>query len=149
MGNKQSRAESGFTLVEILAALTIMAIITFSLLPIFPQIITWAKASERQLVSSNLLTKVIEDAQQDGNVKNGILALSPAVCNETFNAYTEVPQTTLDLLPAYEMNGNAYNIKLAICKAPSEVSYDLLRLRVKVLSSDGKELITSHAYIEN
>lgn len=149
MGDKQSRVESGFTLVEILAAITIMAIIIFSLLPIFPQLITWAKASERQLVSSNLLTKVIEDAQKDGDVKNGILALSPVMCNETtFNAYTEVPQATLDLLPAYEMNGNAYNAKLAICKTNANEN-GLLKLRVKLLSTEGKELITSYAYIIN
>lgn len=55
----------GFTLVEVIASIVILGIVVVSLLPFFPQVLGWSKATEDQLVASNLLSQVAYELKND------------------------------------------------------------------------------------
>lgn len=68
----------GFTLVELVASITLLGLIVVTLLPFFPQMLKWSKVTEDQLVTDHLLSKVAYDLKNDtelGVLQNGSLHL--------------------------------------------------------------------------
>ena len=73
------RNEKGFTLVEILAALTILGIVFISFMTIFPQMSNMNERTETKLITMNLAKKELRE------LKNNPGKLSPdnLISNDT------------------------------------------------------------------
>lgn len=109
----------GFTLVEIIASIAILGLVIVVVLPFFPQIMSWTKSTEDQLVASNLLSQVAYDLKNDSNLgtlEEGILAL-----DEEYK---------------YTINEIVYNPKVELTQTDEERALKLFRVHIEILSSD-------------
>lgn len=151
--------ERGFTLVEIIAAITLFGIVVFTLLPIFPQIIKWAGVADKELTGNNLSTKVVDDISHyksdEGSlpiakyiIDEGLITTK---CTPGSSSYMKLPNAVLDQLPEYKIDEQVYDVELAGCIYDGEDINtslpDTYRLQIKVLEPDGKKLAETYMLI--
>ncbi len=105
------------------------------LLPIFPQIMSWSQKTDDQLVASNLLSEVANDAK-DTNVDD-LFGENIIKCE---NGSTEDI-----ILKEYQLNSEIYEAKLNVCK---EKDVNLYRTHIKIFSDDDKLASESYTYIQ-
>ncbi|MYL57949.1 prepilin-type N-terminal cleavage/methylation domain-containing protein [Virgibacillus halodenitrificans] len=125
---------SGFTLIEIIASITILGVVIAALLPIFPQIFSWTKMTEDELSSSNLLGKVAQDIEDEGLVSVEQLPTCPT---------TESLENFAKNTPSKE---GPYSVDVAVCQSEEEVALDLIRAHIQILQG-GKKISESYTYI--
>ncbi|MFD2627889.1 prepilin-type N-terminal cleavage/methylation domain-containing protein [Oceanobacillus kapialis] len=58
----------GFTLIEIIASIALLALVVMLLLPIFPQIFHWTGKTEDELTASNLVGQVAYDLKNNEQI---------------------------------------------------------------------------------
>ena len=121
----------GFTLVEVIASISLLAMATSMLLPIFSQLMAWSLISGEKLDASNAMGKVTYEIQND----HGILDSSPVFLKKCPES------TTID----YSMDIE-YSIRLGLCQSEEEEKLGLVRTKVELFSEEG--LVTeSYTYI--
>lgn len=125
----------GFTLIEVIAAISILAITMSILLPMLPQLLNWENKTKNEIVASNLLPQIVGDIKQIDSVTNFF--------NKEFQ-FCNQPSREDVSFKEYEVNNLTYNTKLNICK---EADVDLFRTHITVLSSDGKKITDSYTYL--
>jgi prepilin-type N-terminal cleavage/methylation domain-containing protein len=125
---------NGFTLIEIIASITLLGTIVAILLPVFPQIISWTQNSDDELVASNLLSQVAYDIK-DIDI-NQSLPLPSCEGNKK-----QLDNSTYR--NANELNEKIYNIELFACK---EEGVNLYRTNIQI-KKDGNILSESYTYI--
>lgn len=152
--------EQGFTLVEIIAAITLFGIVVFSLLPIFPQIIKWAGIADKELTGNNLSTKVVDDIlhyEADAGTSQPIAQyiideeLLTTKCTSSASSYIKLPNAVSEQLPEYKIDDKTYDVELAGCIYDGSdidtILPDTYRLQIKVLEPDGKKLAETYMLI--
>lgn len=128
--------EQGFTLVEVVAAVALFAIIAISLLPIFPQMTKWSLATNDRMNVSYVLPVIIESIQQNVDM------LELPVGDDSYAAtlsHDELPM--LDLNDSLGEPGLDYYITLDV---QSEDVDGLYKAHVKVL--DAEDTLRGDAY---
>lgn len=126
---------SGFTLVEIIASIAILGMVIAVLLPIFPQIMSWSQKTDNQLVASNLLSEVANEAK-DINVVD-LFGENVIRCEDG---------SSEDLfLKDYQLNNEKYEAKFNVCK---EKDVNLYRTHIKIYSTDDRLASESYTYIQ-
>lgn len=128
MYNKNFDNTSGFTLIEIIASIALLALVITLLLPIFPQILQWTNKTENELTASNLIGQVAHDASSGG-------FSTTLKCGEDMEKV---------MSKNYRINEKDYNGIVYICKENEVVLY---RAHLKVYS-DGDLVSESFTYIE-
>ncbi|MGP4108305.1 type II secretion system protein [Virgibacillus sp. L01] len=126
---------SGFTLVEIIASIAILGMVIAVLLPIFPQIMSWSQKTDDELVASNLLSEVANEAK-DINVVDSF-GENVTKCE---NGSTEDV-----ILREYQLNNEKYEAKLNVC---NEKDVNLYRTHIKIFSTDDRLVSESYTYIQ-
>lgn len=122
----------GFTLIEIIASITILGVVIVALLPIFPQIFSWTKMTEDELGSSNLLGQVAED------IREIVIDEQLPICPSAVSLE--------NIAPYPESEGYPYSVDVAVCQSEEEATLGLTRARIQILK-DGKKISESYTYI--
>ncbi|MUV36832.1 hypothetical protein JNUCC1_00636 [Lentibacillus sp. JNUCC-1] len=124
--------ENGFTLIEIITSIALLAMVVAVMLPIFPQIMTWSQQSEDQLTSSNLLGQVMNDVE---NIDLPNVPDCPGA-----RTYGE-----LGSFSTYQVDGRTYTVKLDVCR---ETDVSLNRAKIRIFAPDGKRHSEKYTYIK-
>lgn len=126
---------SGFTLVEIIASIAILGMVIAVLLPVFPQIMSWSQKTDDQLVASNLLSEVANEAE-DINVIDlfgeNVIRCEDGSSEDVF-------------FRDYQLNSEKYEAKFNVCK---EKDVNLYRTHIKIYSTDDRLASESYTYIQ-
>ncbi|WP_430784793.1 type II secretion system protein [Virgibacillus flavescens] len=130
---------SGFTLVELIASLAILSMVIAVFLPIFPQIVSWTKKADDELIASNLLSQVAHDVKELPDMDD--LASSIKGCPDVM----KIKDERLGDVSSYTINNQTYHVKVKICK---ESNVDLYRTNLLIFSSSNKMISESYTYIE-
>ena len=109
----------GFTLVEIIASIAILGLVIVAVLPFFPQIMSWTKSTEDQLVTSNLLSQVAYDLKNDSNL--GTLEEGNLVLAEKYK---------------YTINEIVYIPEVVLSQSDEEQALNLFRAHIEISSSN-------------
>ncbi|MBD1223924.1 type II secretion system protein [Virgibacillus halodenitrificans] len=125
---------SGFTLIEIIAAITILGIVIAVMLPIFPQIFSWSNMTEDELSSSNLLGQVAHDIKEL-NIEQLPSCPSTKSLGE-FGTYKA----------SYELNNTTYTARVGVCQSENESALGLTRANIQIFQG-GKKISESYTYI--
>lgn len=137
---KANVPKNGFTLVEIIASIVLLGIIIVAFLPIFPNMLNWSNAAEKELVESNLTGRVAEEVFEHGMLtvqeKNNLTS-----CNE----YSPIKGYGVE--QKYNKNGVEYSIKLKACKADREFERGLARVHIVVTNKATNRESDSFAFI--
>lgn len=123
----------GFTLIEIIASIALLVMVIGTLLPFFPQIMSWTQTTDDELVASNLLPQVSSE------VKNlDVHAFFDNV--QQCDTY----QGEDVFYKEYTLNGINYKSMLNTCE---EQEPDLYRTKINILTESGKLVSESYTYI--
>lgn len=128
MRNHQKTNESGFTLIEVLVAITILGIVMLAFLPFFPQATERLSVSEQQLQMTHLLSRVAHDVRMQPS------ALDLA-------SVTSTPKTidaATTRLPAYD-----FPVTLTVT---FDAALNLHLVNILITTKDGKYPVTSYVY---
>lgn len=126
--------KNGYTLVELLASITILTLVIGAFIPIFIQITEWTNKSEDNLVGANLLAEVANELK---NNPEAIANQEIASCRDHFSL--------IHPYDSYELNGRKYNVNLQICQ---EELVSLYRTKIEVFSQDNLLIGESYTYIQ-
>lgn len=134
MYNKNFDNNSGFTLIEIIASIALLALVITVLLPIFPQIFQWNGNTYKDLSASNLIGQVAYDLSRDSDVNKELVNYTDKVCKpETVynelneKEFTEYTVDKVDYISKYEIYCNE--------KVGSH-NLNLFRTKIKVYLGD-------------
>ncbi|RYG74970.1 type II secretion system protein [Lentibacillus lipolyticus] len=125
---------NGYTLIEIIASITILGMVVAVFLPILPQIMSWTSKTGDELVTSNLLGQVAYDVKHS-SILSDHTGVIPNCANGTIS---------MDY-PSYLLNDKDYPIQLNVCK---ENDVDLYRTNIQIYAPDNKQISESYTYIK-
>ena len=124
---------NGFTLVEIIASITILGIVVAILLPIFPQIIGWTNKADDQLRGSNLLDQAAFD------IKNSNILTSIDTSN---NCPTMSNSSNLSSSFSYM---DKYYPVISLCK---EHGTELYRTHIEIYDEENNMVSDTYIYLK-
>ncbi|MFC4556687.1 type II secretion system protein [Virgibacillus kekensis] len=121
----------GFTLIEIIASITILGIVVIAFLPIFPQISSWNGKTSDNLTASNLLSEVAEDVKD-------------ITVSELFQGdISDCPEYQPDDVFFSNYLGE-YEARINVC---NEKEVNLYRTKINIYTPDGSLVSESYTYI--
>lgn len=137
--NKYTTAQ-GFTLIEIIASIALLVLVIGTLLPFFPQIMSWTQTADDELVASNLLSQVASD------LKNNTDSIEPIANRSKINGCGPVIDPNL----TYEnINDKDYYVKITLCQDDLEFKLGLYRTHMKILNEKAQIVSESYTYLTN
>ncbi|MFS0673076.1 type II secretion system protein [Ornithinibacillus sp. 179-J 7C1 HS] len=125
-------SSNGFTLVEIIASITILGIVVAILLPIFPQIIGWTSSADNQLRGSNLLDQAAFD------IKNSNILSTLDQSNDCPNM-----SNPINLSDTFTYMDNYYPV-ISLCK---ETGTNLYQTHIEIYDEENKMLSDTYIYL--
>ncbi|MFB5282220.1 prepilin-type N-terminal cleavage/methylation domain-containing protein [Peribacillus sp. Hz7] len=130
---------NGFTLIEVLASITILGIVLTVFLSFFSNSMTFSVKAEDKLTAINLAEKELHD------LTNSIEAYCKTKnCEEPNN----IPEDTYTRSPI-ELNNKTYlSTMTPLSQNTEESSLGLLPISITIHSEDNKELTTVYGYVE-
>ncbi|RIX54037.1 type II secretion system protein [Paenibacillus nanensis] len=154
-------SESGFTLVEVIAAFAILAIVSLAMTAFFTNAMSYSKGNQDKTVMINLarnalfymekqdfnaIRKYFEDGEQSE------IVCSPASCSEEVKSLVDNPNQLADTLTP-TVNGVTYSIKIAYKEnlldgLDSQMENYLIPILVTVQPSEGSDNAREKAEVE-
>ncbi|WLV24125.1 type II secretion system protein [Aciduricibacillus chroicocephali] len=148
MRYKVNSPENGFTLIEIIASIVLLAVVISVFLSIFPQMITWSKASEKELVSSNLSAKVAHGIYK--GKYSGLAELYKEKPNCSVGYSPVILSTSDNEADSYSkketINGVEYEISMNACLDNEEVGEKLMRVHFAIKNAETGFIMESFAF---
>lgn len=123
---------NGFTLVEVIASISLLAMASAVLLPVFPQMMGWSQMTGEKLEASNAIGKVTYEIQHD-----------TAIVSSAYTSIKKCPQTT----PINYSMDIEYSVRLGLCQSAEEAELGLVRTKIELYSAEGL-VSESYTYIE-
>jgi len=153
--------ENGVTLVEIIASIVLLGLVISILIPIFPQMIRWSNASEKELVGSNLIARVAQDIADD----EGSMLSSESKNLPLQSCYPKMQDTYQKINIAIKentykkdetngkyylkLNGDRYFVDLEGCKDSIEfTNYGLIRFHFTITNDKTNRKVDAYAYLQ-
>ncbi|WP_156291464.1 prepilin-type N-terminal cleavage/methylation domain-containing protein [Oceanobacillus salinisoli] len=128
---------NGFTLIEIIASIALLGTIIAVLLPFFPQMMSWSKQADDELIASNLIDQVVFE------VKNKTIISDHAEYIKNCDL-----QNPTNISYDYQFNGQEYQIQLNVC-IENENNVNLYRTKIQIFTNDGgRKLSETYTYVD-
>ncbi|MGM8364546.1 type II secretion system protein [Virgibacillus sp. W0181] len=139
--NWNKKNSAGFTLVELVVAITLLSIVIIVLLPMFPHLLNWSKKTDETLVSGNLLDHYVVQLKNDEQLITYIDSASTVEnCSIGGTPYA------LEGDYSTNINNQVFSPKLTLCQTEKENELNLYRGHISVMA-DGSEVSDTYFYI--
>lgn len=139
--SESQSSDAGFTLVEIIASIVLLGIIILAFMPIFPNMLNWSNASEKELVASNLSGKVAQTIyDRNQQFAEHLSGKNVPLCGKDYTAL--VPDLLEDLNGA--INGTQYTVRWEACQD----DLNLYRIHFVISNDQNKRTVDSFAYVQ-
>lgn len=135
MVKRTFKNDRGFTLIEIIASIALLALVITVLLPISPQIFKWTGKTENELTASNLVGQVAYDVKND-RVEDWY----PTPVKECKGEEKAISYKI------YTINNINYHSSIDLCK---EAFVNLYRAEIKVYEENNNLISESYTYIKS
>jgi prepilin-type N-terminal cleavage/methylation domain-containing protein len=123
---------NGYTLIELLASITILTLVIVAVIPLFTNIAQWTNKSETNLIGSNLIGEVVYDLKMNPGEFNSKNITSCSGDYSLFDKYT-----------TYEVDEKEYYVDIQLCQ---EEMVDLYRTKIQIYSH-GNLISETYTYI--
>ena len=138
---KTGKSEKGFTLIEILASISLITIIIIAISTFFINYANFTKILENKLTSVHVaeeLVTVIKNSDE--------LALLLNTTTEYNTGCATPKQVPLSDLPSVSTNYGQYNPTIWICQSPDEEQLDLYRVKINIADASGTDQASLFTY---
>lgn len=142
---KTEKFEKGFTLIEILASISLITIIIIAISTFLINYANFTKILENKLTSVHVAEEIVTLIKN-----NDELAQLLNRTNE-YNTGCSIPkQVPLSEIPSvsnvYEVNNGQYKPTISICQSPDEEELDLYRVKVNIIDINGNDQASLFTY---
>lgn len=149
---KLSKNDNGFTLIEVIASITIITIVLISFSQIFIQSNKTASINTEKLVTINLADAMLAKVRAKSYTK---ITLTSATVQDYFINRTKTYKKLMDPPLEIELNGRTYAISYQASQSTSkpanssfsEKDLNLIKVVVTVTAPDGKTKGSSEGYV--
>ncbi|WP_010651157.1 prepilin-type N-terminal cleavage/methylation domain-containing protein [Oceanobacillus massiliensis] len=143
---RQFMSDRGFTLIEIIASIAILAIVIGSLVPFFPQVMAWTDVTEDELVSSNLVTNVSNNLQDEALNSEILSYIDSNSILDCRNGYTSIPSIYLEGFSSntFTDDGPELTLALDVC---DEDNLKLYRTKINIVNSKNRSISEAFTYM--
>lgn len=136
--------ERGFTLVEILASLTILGIVFISFMTIFPQMVNVNDRTETKLQTMNIARKELVDLKRNSTVLNASTKTKDSLGPDDYEIYS-IERSD------YVLEVECHNVGNQTCSGVEKIEpvrvKSLYRINIKILK-EKKVISETFGYIE-
>lgn len=146
MINKVKQLKNGFTLIEIIASITILGIIVVILVPIFTNVMSNTSQAEDRMITGNLLRQVSEDIREDQQLADYISTQIKKMPN-CEGQYKRIGKEKLPRNGFYQVDEREFLVDVSVCQTSKEKEAGLVRAKIKISSPEEKETSQSFTYI--
>ena len=138
---KTGKSEKGFTLIEILASISLITIIIIAVSTAFINYTNFTKILENKLTSVHVAEELVTVIKN-----NGELAQLLNTTTEYDTGCATPKQVPLDKLPYVLDNYSQYNPTIWICQSPDEENYGLYRVKINIANASGTDQASLFTY---
>ena len=153
---KTGKSEKGFTLIEILASISLITIIIIAVSTAFINYANFTKILENKLTSVHVAEKLVTEIKNNDELNDELAELLNSL-NEhnTDPDYWATPkQFSSDDLPnvlaIYELNNSQYKPTISICQSPDEdlgeEELGLYRVKINIANASGTDQASLFTY---
>lgn len=146
---KRLRNENGVTLIEVLVAMTILAIILISIMMIFPQMGMMNKFNIDKTQAMNSAKEILVKWSESSTVQTFLDNQNPEIVKSVFDV-TEYKIDEVEGYYYFVSTRDPYKVIISIKIDPSNESktISLHTITVQLLDKQGKEITKTYGYIE-
>ena len=138
---KTGKSEKGFTLIEILASISLITIIIIAVSTAFINYANFTKILENKLTSVHVAEELVTV------IKNNDELAELLNTTTEYNTGCATPkQVPLDKLPYVLANYSQYNPTIWICQSPDEEQLDLYRVKINIADASGTDQASLFTY---
>ena len=153
---KTGKSEKGFTLIEILASISLITIIIIAVSTAFINYANFTKILENKLTSVHVAEELVTEIKNNDELNDELAGLLNSL-NEhnTDPDYWATPkQFSSDDLPnvlaIYELNNSQYKPTISICQSPDEdlgeEELGLYRVKINIANASGTDQASLFTY---
>ncbi|WP_138415505.1 type II secretion system protein [Aquibacillus sediminis] len=125
--------QDGFTLVELLAAMTILGIVLIAFIPFFSQHANFVRITEDELTAINLADKVAQEMKENADSSFFV----QASCDNP----SEIESNHTEMI-----NNKNYYVKIEVCQQDDVTSLYQAKIEIYTDSSNQKWRLLTHVY---
>ncbi|MGR3765906.1 PulJ/GspJ family protein [Rossellomorea sp. NS-SX7] len=134
--------EKGLTLVEILAATSILSIIVVSILSFFPQVGMMNQQNDDKTKGINVAKKILAEWTIDENDEIAVFLEDPLVADVPYGYESYNPEDAVYYF--FKKTAEGFDVKV---KLPIDQQEDRPRQVIINLSKNGKEITETYGYV--
>lgn len=142
---KTEKSEKGFTLIEILASISLITIIIIAISTFLINYANFTKILENKLTSVHVAEEIVTVIKN-----NDELAQLLNRTNEYNTGCATPKQVSLNEVPSvsaiYELNNSQYRPTISICQSSDEEQLDLYRVKVNIIDINGNDQASLFTY---
>ncbi|APZ48433.1 hypothetical protein BW721_01275 [Jeotgalibaca sp. PTS2502] len=136
---KIGKSEKGFTLIEILASISLITIIIIAVSTAFINYANFTKILENKLTSVHVAEKLVTEIKNNGELAQ--------LLNDTEEWGTDWAKVNLTSVPAYELNNSQYKPTISICQSTDkEKELGLYRVKIDIADASGTNQASLFTY---
>ena len=140
---KTGKSEKGFTLIEILASISLITIIIIAVSTSFINYANFTKILENKLTSVHVAEELVTVIKNNDEDELAELLNTTTEYNTGCATPKQVP---LDKLPYVLANYSQYNPTIWICQSPDEEQLDLYRVKINIANASGTDQASLFTY---
>ena len=149
---KTGKSEKGFTLIEILASISLITIIIIAVSTAFINYANFTKILENKLTSVHVAEELVTEIKNNDELNDELAGLLNSL-NEhnTDPDYWATPKqfSSVELpsvLAIYELNNSQYKPTISICQSTKEKELDLYRVKIDIANASGTDQASLFTY---
>lgn len=142
---KTGKSEKGFTLIEILASISLITIIIIAVSTAFINYANFTKILENKLTSIHVAEKLVTEIKNNDELSDELAELLNRL-NEDNTDWATPKQVPLDKLPYVLANYSQYNPTISICQSQDEKKLGLYRVKINIANTSGTDPASLFTY---
>lgn len=135
---KTGKSEKGFTLIEILASISLITIIIIAVSTFFINYANFTKILENKLTSVHVAEKLVTEIKNNNELAQ--------LLNDTDGWDTDWATVELTSVSAYELNNSQYKPTISICQSTEEEELGLYRVKIDIADASGTNQASLFTY---
>lgn len=155
---KTGKSEKGFTLIEILASISLITIIIIAVSTAFINYANFTKILENKLTSVHVAEELVTEIKNNDVLNDELAGLLNSLKEHNPDYWAtprqfssdDLPNVLPNVLAIYELNNSQYKPTISICQSPDEdlgeEELDLYRVKIDIANASGTDQASLFTY---
>ena len=153
---KTGKSEQGFTLIEILASISLITIIIIAVSTAFINYANFTKILENKLTSVHVAEELVTEIKNNDELNNELAVLLNSLNEHNTDpdywatpkqfSSDDLPNVLPNVLAIYDLNNSQYKPTISICQSTKEKELDLYRVKIDIADASGTDQASLFTY---